>query len=204
MMGSLPAPPGAIPPTPEPRRRVPRTFLVGLVIGAVIGSAATAAVRTQEGTPIAEASAVVGSASASAPASATPSSSSPSPPPSPSPSPSPAIVAPDPSAKFKGSCDYLLGNFTASEKGYRFVATANVTNDGNIGAVVLVTARWEQIGTNPVTAKEEVRVDVGRTETVRFTKVVTGDQIDLLQALDYKDQCSVNAKLVDTFGEPQA
>ena len=116
--------------------------------------------------------------------------------------PPPLVIEPDADGTFTDSCDYLLGDFEDySPTGYRFVADANLKNTGNIGTVVRVTATWFQAGGKSIVETKDVRVESGRSKRVGFTRLVGGDEIDLIQAFDFDEQCKVGAKIVDTFGE---
>lgn len=113
-------------------------------------------------------------------------------------------VEPQPDGTYTESCDYLLGDFTESETGYRFVADARLRNTGNIGTVTRVTARWFLAGGAEVTARKSVRMEPGTSRRVGFVRVATQDEIDRHQALGYSQQtCTVKAAMVDTFGEPR-
>jgi hypothetical protein len=117
-------------------------------------------------------------------------------------SPSPSADAPpaaDPAGTYSHSCDYILGDFTNQD--YRFVADATIHNTGNIGTVDTVTARWFQAGTKPVVASKTVKVLAGGSKRVGLTEHVTSDQIDLIQALGFADNCKVKVTIGDTFGE---
>jgi hypothetical protein len=112
------------------------------------------------------------------------------------------LPSPDPNAEFSSSCDYVLGDFTDfTATGFRFIAGADVVNTGNIGVEVKVTASWKQLGTNPITMVKTVRVPIDGTRSVQFTKRVGQNNIDLIQAVGFDtDNCSVDAKIVSTFG----
>ncbi len=57
------------------------------------------------------------------------------------PDPEPA-AQPDPEGSIEGTYDYVLGDFTLTESGYRFVADATVINEGNVGIEVKAMAVW--------------------------------------------------------------
>lgn len=136
--------------------------------------------------------------SAAAPASAEPTETS-----SETPTELPDVVMPEPSGTFTHSCDYILGDFTSyTSTGFRFVADAQLHNDGNIGTVNKVDAVWFQAGGGKVTLSKSVKVAPGKRARVGFTKPVGQDEIDLIQALGGKD-CTVKVAMIDTFGEVQ-
>lgn len=109
-----------------------------------------------------------------------------------------AAVVPKPKGKFDSVCDYLLGDFTESRSGYRFVADATLKNTGNVGLVVRVVASWDQIGGGPVRARKQARVRTGATRKVGFIVVATSDQINRHQSAG--SGCRVRATIIDTFG----
>ena len=123
----------------------------------------------------------------------------------PSDPPTDDYVAPKPDGTYTSSCDYILGDFTESETGLRFVADARLRNNGNVGTVTRVTARWFLAGGEEIKDQRSVRVAPGRARRVGFVEVATQDQIDLHQALGYSQKtCTVKAAIVDTFGEPES
>lgn len=112
-------------------------------------------------------------------------------------------IAPKPDGTYTVSCDYLLGDFTESATGFRFVADARLRNTGNVGTVTKVTARWFLAGGDEITDQKTVRMKPGTTRRVGFVHVATNDQIDLHQALGYSGKtCTVKATIVDTLGDP--
>jgi hypothetical protein len=132
---------------------------------------------------------------ATAPASAEPTS------PTPTPTELPDVVMPDPSGTFTHSCDYVLGDFTShTSTGYRFVADAQLHNDGNIGTVNKVDAVWFLSGGRKVNMSKTVKVQPGRRARVGFTKPVGSDEIDLHQSLSGR-RCNVKVAMIDTFGD---
>ncbi len=108
---------------------------------------------------------------------------------------------PNPDGEFGSSCDYLLGDFDDDD--YRFVATAELENTGNIGIVVEVVASWKQIGADPIAETKTTRVKVGRSKAVNFDIQVGSDEIDRHQSVNSDETCVVDVALVDTFGEPR-
>lgn len=109
----------------------------------------------------------------------------------------------DPEVKFSHSCEYLLGDFSEyTPTGFRFVADANLKNTGNVGVVARVHAIWFQAGGTKVEmTKFGVRIPYRGNKRVGFLKQVGNDEIDLIQALNYDDQCKVEVVMVDTYGE---
>jgi len=165
------------------------TATVALVVGIGIGSASASGSNKQGA-----------AASPNSPAVTT---SPPTiPPTSTSTSSAPAPVAPDPKASYTKSCDYLLGDFSESMSGFRFVANAKIRKTGNVGIVVEVTATWGQLGTAPIKVVKTTKIAVGSSKTVQITKVATSNQIDLQQAGGSGQGCNVKATISDTFGEP--
>lgn len=112
----------------------------------------------------------------------------------------PPPPAPDPKADYSHTCDYLLGDFSESPTGYRFVADAKIENTGNIGVEAKVTAIWQQAGAPAIKSEKTVEIPAGGRKRVRFTEVATQDQIDLHQSLGYGKLCRVKVTLLDTFG----
>jgi hypothetical protein len=125
--------------------------------------------------------------------------------PSASPSPSPPPPAEDPDGTYTTSCDYLLGNFTQTQAGYRAIATAKVKNTGNIGTVLRVKAHWDMVGRPSLVAEKTVQLKVGQSRKVDFSEVLSSDELDAMQnaALDFDDWCNVKATITDTFGAVQ-
>jgi hypothetical protein len=105
---------------------------------------------------------------------------------------------PNPDGTFTSQCDYLLGDFSESRSGYRFVADARLRNTGNVGIIATATATWAQIGGQPIRERKRIRVPVGRAKTARFLRVASSDEIDRHQSAD--SGCQVNVRIVDTFG----
>lgn len=118
------------------------------------------------------------------------------------PPPEPEPAGPEPDDEYIDSCDYLLGDdseYTA--RGYRFVAGTDIDNTGNVGIVVKVTAKWKQLGANPVTVTKTAKVKYGESKSVQITKPVGGPEIEAIQAVqDAGNYCSVKGTIVDTFG----
>jgi hypothetical protein len=173
-------------------------LVIGLLIGAAVG-AGSATATNGEGN---DRSALAASpAETQGPTSAPTAELS-----SPSPEESTSLPAiPNPDAKFSSACDYILGDFSNfTTHGFRFIASATIHNTGNIGVVADVKARWVQLGTKPLTDVKTVRIPVGASKHVNFTKPVGQDNIDLIQSAQGSgDICGVKVALTDTFGEPQ-
>lgn len=115
--------------------------------------------------------------------------------------PSEPARAAQPDGEFTSQCDYLLGDFSESESGYRFVAGADMENTGNIGLRVQVAASWTLLGADPVTESREVELEVGQSESVQMTVLATQDQIDAHQSAN--GDCSVDVSITETFGTVQ-
>ena len=112
--------------------------------------------------------------------------------------------AAEPDGTFTSNCDYILGDFTNYTKsGFRFVADAKLHNTGNVGTIDEVKAIWYQAGGGKIVETKKVRSRPGQTVRVGITKPVGQDQIDLIQSLDYGDECKVKVTMIDTFGTPE-
>jgi hypothetical protein len=184
-----PATPG---PPKGPGRSRRRVILIAAAVAVAIIVAVTAVLASQGGSPH-RAVSQLPSPSLSPPAfSYSPPAFSYSPPP----------PTPDPEGKFTHACDYILGDFTDyTPTGYRFIAGANVRNTGNVGIVVRVFASWRQLGTSPITDARTVRVPYGESRNVNFTKDVSSNNIDLIQAaLGNGPDCSVKVTIISSFG----
>lgn len=120
--------------------------------------------------------------------------------PEPDPTEPPKIHAvPDPKGSYNLNCDYVLGDFSESAQGYRFVAGGRLRNTGNIGIVARVKVSWEQLGQPPVTSIKTVSIRRGHSKRVSFSLPATSDQIDLHQSAD--GNCSTKVKIIDQFGK---
>jgi len=114
--------------------------------------------------------------------------------------PSPAVpepteeAAPVPSGDYDSTCDYLLD----FDNGHTFVASAYITNTGEVGFIATVTATWKQADGDHVTAEEEVEVPVGDDEVeVYLSETASTDQISSIQSLDSDRQCEVEVAITD-------
>jgi len=116
-------------------------------------------------------------------------------------SPSEPSAPKDPDGRYSTECDYVLGNFTYGPSGYRFLGGAKIHNTGNIGIVVNVEAHWDQLGQAPIRESKTVEIGYGKTKSVQFTYLATGNELDLHQSAGFDDACGVKVKIVDTFGE---
>lgn len=114
---------------------------------------------------------------------------------------SPPARAAQPDGEFTSQCDYLLGDHSETESGYRFVAGADLENTGNIGLRVQVVASWSLLGADPLTETRDVELEPGQTDSVQITVVATQDQIDMHQSADA--DCSVEVSITETFGVVQ-
>ncbi|HZG49488.1 MAG TPA: hypothetical protein VEY90_08210 [Thermoleophilaceae bacterium] len=108
-------------------------------------------------------------------------------------------AAPNPDGRYNFNCDYLLGDFTeGTEQGFKFVAGGTVENTGNIGIVIRVRARWQQLGSDRILEERRVRLKVGRRKRVNISRLASSGEIDAHQFAE--GDCSVGAKIVKTFG----
>lgn len=111
--------------------------------------------------------------------------------------------SPDPEGKYTSDCDYVLGDFTETMHGYRFVADAKLHNTGNVGTVDKVKAVWFLAGGGKVVRSKTVRLHVHRSKRVGFTVPASQDQIDRYQSQSGYNNCKVRVTMIDTFGEPR-
>jgi len=170
-------------------------LVIGLVVGVVFGVAATSG---SNGSANVAAPGGPGQIKESAPASVA----SPTPEFSPTEDFSPPAI-PDPAVKYSSTCDYVLGDFSENtDTGIRFIAAAELHNNGNVGAVVKVTASWKQLGKAPIVESKTAKVKYKGSTTVNFTRPSDRNELDLIQsAQDLGEICSVKAVITDTFGE---
>ena len=128
-------------------------------------------------------------------------------PPAPADPPPPPPAAPKvkakPNARYTTKCEYLLGNFTATQQGFRFVSSASVHNNGNVGIKAVFETTWRQAGGAPVRARKRFKLARGQTKFLTQMRVVTQDNIDQIQAIDAAQQCASKVTLVGTFGQPR-
>lgn len=112
--------------------------------------------------------------------------------------------AANPDGKFSSSCDIAFPeDFTSGD--YAFVAAAKMRNTGNVGIVVRVRARFDQVASENVTDEKTVRIPVGKRRTAKFRIPATQTQVDEHQnSPDYfnGDACKVSVKIMDSFGKP--
>ena len=120
--------------------------------------------------------------------------------------PSSAPPEENPDGTYTTSCDYLLGNFTQSQQGYRAIATAKVKNTGNIGIFLTVRAHWDMVRRPSLVSEKSIRLKVHQSKKVDFSEVLSSDELDAMQnaALDFDDWCNVKATITDTFGAVQS
>lgn len=111
----------------------------------------------------------------------------------------------DADGKFTSSCEEMLPDDIMSDA-YRFVASAKMRNTGNVGIVVKVKARFDQVASANVTDEKTVNIPVGKSRTAKFSIPATSGQVDEYQASpDYfgdGDSCKVHVTITDTFGRP--
>jgi hypothetical protein len=109
---------------------------------------------------------------------------------------------PNPDGTFAGTCDYLLGDFSeGTESGYKLVAGGDAKNTGNIGIVARLDAKWDQLGSEPVTASKTVRLQPGQTKDINVSVLATQGQIDAHQSAN--GDCDTELTIVSSFGKPQ-
>jgi hypothetical protein len=112
----------------------------------------------------------------------------------------------DAKADYTSNCDLLLNsNFDSSTTGW-LVADAEITNTGNVGAVIRVTATFKQAGSRPIRIVKKARVPIGAQKNVHFKRPVSQNETGAYQAAPgyfNGNACSVKAKITTTFGPPQ-
>lgn len=158
-------------------------LLVGLVIGLAVGGTTT-------GTTAGHASPAASAAPAAAPSSA------------PAPAPSPV---PSPDATGTGSCDVSL---SSSINGPNYlVSEVDVTNTGNVGAVIRVKVSWPQVGFAPIVKHKTVRVPFGQAAHVNLSVNANNYSSDIIgnfqnyQLSHNGDPCSYSLTIESTFGQ---
>jgi hypothetical protein len=179
--------------------------MIGLIIGGVIGAAATAGTTSQDTETAGE------PAAAESPTQSSSASPAPSPSFSPSPSPTPVettsapppVAVPSPDGKYTSQCDYVLGDFSSNTShGYRLVGGASVRNAGNVGIKVEAKAHWLRLGASPITATKTAKIPFGGSTRINFTIPIDQNTLDLIQAAqEDPDFCGVKVTITDTFGE---
>lgn len=107
---------------------------------------------------------------------------------------------PDPDARYSQTCDYLLSSDIYGDN--HLIGSSKVNNTGNVGVVAEVTFKWFQAGGAAIVEKDTLRIPYNGHKTAKANIPADMDVISRLQALPYDQQCSVRAKLVDTFGNP--
>jgi hypothetical protein len=122
--------------------------------------------------------------------------------------PAPA-AAPSPGGTGSGSCNYTL---SASVSGTDWLtAEVDLTNTGNVAAVVRVTVAWPQEGFSPITSTRTVRLPYGATgKPVRFHVSAGSTEsgsnvIENLQSWESghnypSNDCTYNETFLRTFG----
>jgi hypothetical protein len=174
--------------TPRPRHRgrlllaCGGSGLAGLIVGLVIGLAAGSTTTSTTARHASPASAAPAAAPSSAPA----------------PAPSPV---PSPDATGTGSCDVSL---SSSINGPNYlVSEVDVTNTGNVGAVIRVKVSWPQVGFAPIVKHKTVRVPYGQTAHVNASNY-SSDIIGNFQNYQLShngDPCSYSLTIESTFGQ---
>jgi hypothetical protein len=108
-----------------------------------------------------------------------------------------------PDAEFTSSCDMLMPDDVLSGN-YSLVGSAKVRNTGNVGIVVKVSARWDQVASDDIRDSKSVRVPRGKSRSVKFRVPATQSQISEFQeSPDYFNNgaCKINVRVTDTFGK---
>ena len=109
-----------------------------------------------------------------------------------------------PDGQFQSNCDISLPDNINGQ--YAFIAGADLTNTGNIGIVVRVGVRWNQISSPDVLANQTLRLRVHGSRTAKFNVPATQDQISQMQASpSYQNGgggCKVRVNIIGTFGKP--
>jgi hypothetical protein len=161
--------------------------LIGLVVGLIIGLVAGG---TTTGTVARHTSPAASAAPAAAPSS--------------TPAPAP-IPTPSPNATGTGSCDVSL---SSSPNGSSYlVSEVDVTNTGNIGAVIRVKVSWPQVGFAPIVKHKTVRVPYGQTAHVNLSVNANNYSNDIIgnfqnyQLSHSGDPCSYSLAIESTFGQ---
>ena len=83
----------------------------------------------------------------------------------------------DVDGRFSSSCDIMLPSDFINGS-YYFVGAAKMRNTGNVGIVVEVKARWDQVASAKITDERTFRLDVGQRKTAKFRLEATQDEID--------------------------
>lgn len=109
----------------------------------------------------------------------------------------------EPEGTFARACDMLLGELGPSgfrygdPTGPRFVASAEVTNTGDVSFVAKMTARWKQAGTKAIVARKDMLVAPGATESIAVTRLATQSQVDAYQATyALAESCTVDVVML--------
>lgn len=103
--------------------------------------------------------------------------------------------APEVDGRFTSSCDICLPSGLSG--GYAFIGAAKMEN---VGIVVRVRARWDQVSSANITDEKHARIPVGERRTAKLRVVATPDQISEHQSSpDYYggDACAVNVRIVE-------
>jgi hypothetical protein len=80
--------------------------------------------------------------------------------------------APEVDGRFTSSCDICLPSGLSG--GYAFIGAAKMEN---VGIVVRVRARWDQVSSANITDEKHARIPVGERRTAKLRVVATPDQI---------------------------
>jgi hypothetical protein len=118
--------------------------------------------------------------------------------------PAPVREDPNPDGTFKSSCDFLSPDDVLSGD-YKFFATAKLSNTGNVGIKVKVTAVFDQVSSNDIKLTRTVRLKVHAHRTVKMRTPASQSQVTEFQSSpDYfaSKACRVHTTIVDSFGRP--
>jgi len=105
----------------------------------------------------------------------------------------PTTVPTNAAGTFEHRCAYLLGDFSETASGYRFVGDVDVNNTGLRPLWATVTMKWEQIGTAPVSEFQRVGVGVGKSKHLTFERIANADSIDRHQKAE--GECTASLKV---------
>ena len=124
--------------------------------------------------------------------------------PPPRPTPAAAPPQPDPDGRVTGRCDTLLdSDLRIGQDGrYKFIATLEAENTGNIGIEVEVWAEFELLGAEPLRYTEQIEVPVGETVTVYVDESVIRSEWS--RHNDAGRSCDIGIELVGLFGEVES
>jgi hypothetical protein len=110
-------------------------------------------------------------------------------------------ATPNPAVRYDRSCDYELGPIgSAGFDHASFVAQVRLHNKGNVGAVVLVSAHWIQVGSADIKKSKTVHVAYEGSRVVNFKVHASQDMIDKIQSYEGATDCGIKATITDSYG----